>query len=98
MDKKRAESLARIGCIVCRNYGRWNVPAEIHHLLGIKYRATGKKACDSATIPLCANHHRNGGHGTAIHAGVKTWEAMYGTQEEMLEQVNAIIEEHNNAH
>ena len=92
MDKKRAEQLARIGCIVCRGYGRYGVPAEVHHLTGIKYRATGKKADDAHTIPLCPHHHRLGPFGEAVHNGVKTFEAIHGTQEHLLAVTDGLIE------
>lgn len=90
--KKRFEALTRIGCIACHNQGAWS-PAIIHHLTGLKYRATGKKADDSATIPLCQIHHDGHGHGISLHNGVLAWETIHGTQEKLLEQVNGLIEQ-----
>ena len=74
---KKAEKIylmlvANLGCCICKR------PAEIHHLLTKK--AMGKKASHYDVIPLCADHHRNGGHGVAIHSGIKTWEATFGTE------------------
>jgi len=52
-----------------------------HHLTG---GGMGRKMPDSHTIPLCVLHHTAGGHGIALHAGQRTWEANYGKQEELL--------------
>jgi hypothetical protein len=35
-------------------------------------------------IPLCPNHHQNGGHGIALHEGQETFENKFGTEEELL--------------
>jgi len=62
----------------------------IHHLTGIKYRASGKKASDRHTIPLCDRHHQ-GEQG--IHKlGMRAWEAQFGKQESYLEMVNEYLE------
>lgn len=47
----------------------------------------GQRSPDSRAIPLCHFHHRTGGHGLAIHAGQKTWEAKFGTEKELLVKV-----------
>ena len=80
-EKKYLNRIAELGCIIC------NMPAEIHHLrtgAGI-----GMKSKD--VIPLCPNHHRNGGHGVAIHAGRLAFEANYGTELELLEKVRKLL-------
>lgn len=90
--KTKAEQLhldrvAALGCIVCRNLNYGETPAEIHHI-----RATsgaGQRADHHCVIPLCHRHHRTGGYGVAIHAGQRTWEEKYGTEEELLEQTLA---------
>ena len=46
----------------------------------------GKRASNHEVIALCPNHHRHGGHGVAVHAGRKAFEARYGTEKELLEQ------------
>ena len=73
-----------LGCIICE------MPAEIHHI------RTGKGMSQRAThfevIPLCPDHHRNGGHGVAIHAGQKTWEEIYGTELALLDEVKRRLE------
>jgi len=64
------------GCIICER------PAEIHHLTGDS--GLGQKS--KRFFPLCSDHHRNGGHGNAIHSGVETWEGIFGTQWELYEK------------
>ena len=76
-------AVAALGCVVCRNLGFGPSPAEVHH---IGNGTLGKKASNFETIPLCPGHHRNGGHGVAVHAGRKAFEANYGTERELLEQ------------
>lgn len=53
---------------------------DAHHLIGLEYKGASQKANDWQTIPLCKNHHQDGGHGVAIHAGQETWERLYGPQ------------------
>ena len=81
-----SEHIARVvaaGCIVCRNLGYGETPAEAHH---IGNGTMGKRADNYSVIALCPNHHRHGGHGVAVHAGRKEFEARYGTEKELLEQ------------
>lgn len=74
------------GCIVCRNLGYGEAPAEAHH---IGNGTIGKRASNYSVIALCPNHHRHGGHGVAVHAGRKAFEARYGTEQELLEQTRS---------
>lgn len=80
--------VASLGCIIsnsdcCRG-------VEVHHKTGA---GMGLKSSNYDVIPLCANHHRTGGYKVAIHAGTKTWESIYGTQDELIERVKQILEE-----
>lgn len=82
----KSSYIARVvaaGCIVCRNLGYGETPAEEHH---IGNGTMGKRADNYSVIALCPNHHRNGGHGVAVHAGRKAFEARYGAERELLEQ------------
>ena len=89
-SKNKAEKLhlsrvAELRCIVCRNEGLGETPAEIHHCssgTGMSVRAD-----NFHVIPLCHIHHRTGGHGVAIHAGRQSWENKFGTETELLVQV-----------
>lgn len=87
---KKADSLhlsrvAALGCIVCRNHNLGETPAEIHHIR--TGQGTSQRADHRKSIPLCHMHHRNGGYGVAIHAGRKQWEKNFGTELQLLEQV-----------
>lgn len=78
-ERVHLSRVVSMGCVIC---GR---PAEIHHLrsgLGL-----GQRAPHSRVIGLCDTHHRTGGHGVAFHAGRRTWEVRYGTEEELLARV-----------
>lgn len=92
MAKKRATKaerdhmgrVAALGCIIC------GLPASVHHITtGV---GMGQRASHYETIPLCRFHHQDGGHGVAIHAGKKTWEAKFGTELALLEKVRGILE------
>ena len=85
-DRIHLQKVAELGCVVCRNIGVGYSPAEIHHLR--KDCGTGQRSSHKRSIPLCPQHHRNGGYGVAIHAGQRKWEENYGTEESLLEQVN----------
>ncbi len=87
---KKADSIhlsrvAALGCIVCRNHNLGETPAEIHHIR--TGQGTSQRAEHRKSIPLCHMHHRNGGYGVAIHAGRKQWERNFGTELQLLEQV-----------
>jgi hypothetical protein len=88
-DELRFRYLSDIGCILC---GR---PSEVHHITGA---GMGMKSSHSDTIPLCHEHHRTGGCGTAVHAGTKTWEGKFGSQYELLEKTNKKIAELRSLH
>jgi hypothetical protein len=82
-EKKHLDKVASIGCIICHR------PAEIHHIrngMGLSQRNSNYNV-----LPLCPEHHRTGGHGVAIHAGQKTFEANFGTESELLEKVSKFL-------
>ncbi len=88
------ELVVGLGCVVCRREGLGISPAEAHHprfLAGLGQRAPHKRI-----LPLCSPHHRTGGPGIALHAGQKTWEAKYGTEAELLEEVRCLVEAQEN--
>lgn len=90
LEKQWLRDVADLGCVVCRNAGYGPSPAEIHHLrdgAGMAQRSSHFNA-----IPLCPNHHRNGGHGVAFHAGPKVWQENYGHELDLLEQTVGDIE------
>lgn len=76
--------VAALGCVVCRNAGYGATQAEVHHT---RFNAGGgQRSSNYSTIPLCPAHHRTGGSGVAFHAGRETWEAIHGSEQELLAQ------------
>lgn len=70
-----------LGCIV-PGCGR---AACVHHpRFG---QGKSQRAPDRLALPICPDHHQNGGFGVALHAGQKTWESKYGTEIELLKIV-----------
>lgn len=96
-QQARFKALREIGCICCWNYlGRYVVP-EIHHIVkGMK------RLGHDYTLPLCPAHHRGvieaGCHdvyGPSLAHGKRTFEAVFGTEAQLLETVNAMLERRN---
>jgi hypothetical protein len=85
MDKVRS-----LGCIVCRNQGMPRVPCEIHHIVG-----KTKPNAHYMVLPLCFQHHRMGSDKEPIsrHPYKKRFEAAYGTEQELLDQINTLLGE-----
>lgn len=81
-ERAHLTAIAALGCVVCERLGLGASPAEIHHPRALV--GAGQRAGHFDAIPLCPAHHRTGGHGTALHAGQRTWEARYGTELELL--------------
>ena len=84
MNKKEREHVERVvsmGCCVCVKLGHGETPAEAHH---IGNGTMGKKASNYEVIPLCPQHHRLGGAGVAVHSGRESFEANFGTEQELL--------------
>lgn len=89
-ERKHYDKLTQMGCIVCKNLSYGYSAPHIHH---IRHGAgIGRKNPYWKAIPLCPNHHLNGGYGVAIHAGQKAFEQAYGSEEQLLEQVNKLLE------
>lgn len=80
-ERDYLNKVASLGCIICGGQ------AEIHH------RRTGqglKRANHSEVIPLCHAHHRTGGYGVAIHAGIKKWQENFGSEIDLIEKVKKL--------
>ena len=76
--------LAEMGCVICQR------PAEIHHVragMGIGQR----NSHIGGTLPLCPDHHRNGGYGVAFHAGRQQWQKNFGNEVDLLNEINEIM-------
>jgi hypothetical protein len=83
-EKIHMGRVADLGCIICGN----NL-VELHHIT--TRRGFGARSKHMEVLPLCFIHHRGGQRGVALHEGVKTWEEKHGTQEELLEKVNKML-------
>lgn len=83
-EKAYMNAVAQLGCLICRQ------PAELHHVRN--NTGIGLRPSHYNVIPLCHCHHRTNNFGHAVHNGVKTFEANYGTQQEMLERVRNMLD------
>ena len=79
-EKERMSRVVELGCVICKR------PAEIHHITGTS--GLGARANHLDTIGLCPEHHRTGNLGIGLHNGIRTWEENFGSQIELLEEVN----------
>ncbi len=97
-DKERGDKLRDLGCIVCLNTRTIYTPPAIHHIDG-----QTKPGCHQLTLPLCKRHHQiKCNNARDLPAFLESWvsrhgdgraafEAAYGTEQELLEQVNGLI-------
>jgi len=86
-EKRWLNHVASLGCIVCRNLGYGESPAEIHHAriaTGI-----GRRSSHFDVIPLCPRHHRLGDD--AYHAAPAEWERRFGKQADLIIQTKADV-------
>ncbi len=90
-DKIYLSRLASLGCVVCRNLGYSATPPELTAIHHIRSGQGMKRAGHRETLPLCAGHHQIGGYGAAFHAGPAEWQKNYGTEHELLAQVQAEV-------
>ena len=91
-DKDRGRKLRALGCIVCLNEHECYTEPAIHHIDG-----KTKEGCHQLTLPLCPKHHQYKDNEkpqrwVSLHGdGRYNFENTYGTQQELLEQVNGLI-------
>lgn len=86
-ENERMAKIAQMQCCVAN--GDCRPGTQVHHIT-----KTGRRLGHMFTIPLCENHHSPQTplpYGEAVHNGVKTFESQFGTQMEMLERTNAMI-------
>lgn len=76
---ERWNRIRALGCIICGQ------PAAIHHC----GTGSGGRKDHSKVLPLCHTHHQGL---DGIHTlGRKLWQERYGTEEELIERVNNLI-------
>ena len=85
LEKLHYDSIARLGCSLCRHLGFGETPCEIHHI-----RRFGGKRENAEVIGLCPEHHRGN---TGVHGlGRKGFESRYGIDEQtLLLQTNKLL-------
>lgn len=92
-ERTHYSRIADMGCIVCNIAGYGYTPCEIHHIR--TGAGAGQKSHWLKAIGLCPSHHRLGGYGVAIHAGIDGFERSIGMNEvellnKQLELLNGI--------
>jgi len=88
-ERRHLDTVAGLGCIACFNMGIFDSRAEIHHLrtgMGM-----GQRNDNWNVIPLCFHHHSAQGK-DGFHKHPKTWQEKHGTETELKEQVDDLIE------
>lgn len=106
-DESRIETIKRMPCIAClKNLNHKIIyPTEAHHIVDMGYRRLS--GGHQATLPLCRWHHRGepiaglGNTETERQCGPsmfhtkKAFVKRYGTERELLAEVNGILEQVN---
>ncbi|MGH7239778.1 MAG: Ref family recombination enhancement nuclease [Candidatus Saccharimonadales bacterium] len=95
-DLRRFDQLQAVGCIAHRLDGKPGVPSQIHHI---------KQGNHQKTLPLCEWHHVGQQldgmsqramldlFGPSLAKQKKAFVARYGTEFDLLEKVNLLIDE-----
>lgn len=99
---ERWRIMQEIGCVTCYLSSRWGVPADIHHVL-----SGGRRISHSHVLALCPWCHRSVKpdtklttasfkemYGPALDANPKEFQQRYGTQQELLEIQEALIQKY----
>ena len=82
--------VAELGCALCRRYGYFGTPAELHHPR--TGTGAGRRASHMDVIPLCPAHHRQGADGLHV-LGRKAFERTHGvTERELLDETRRLLE------
>ena len=90
--KKRHDLMREIGCILCLREGQ-RTPPEIHHISGCKTQDD-----HANTLALCYWHHMADQQNppevryTSRHPNKAAFERRYGTEQELLEYQNRLID------
>ena len=93
-NKRRFEIIREIGCIICKKDSYFS-PPQIHHITGCRTQEDHKR-----TIGLCYYHHMadqqypKSTNYISRHPRKKMFEMRYGTEQELLEYQNRLIEEY----
>lgn len=80
-DPKHLARVRELGCIICGG------PASAHHIR--HGQGMEQKADDREAIPLCYYHHQ--GEQGIHHLGTKRWQAIYGTEQDLLQKTLQLL-------
>lgn len=63
LERGHMDSVANLGCVLCKHLGHEGTPAEIHHIR--EGQGMSQRASNFLVVPLCPEHHRgnSGVHG-----------------------------------
>ena len=89
-EKAHWNRVAALGCIACSKDGLHNPMVSIHHVDG-----RTKPWAHMRVLPLCAGHHQDGTGAPgliAVHPWKARFEARYGTQESLLQEVQELLQ------
>ena len=93
----RHNKMRQIGCIICLKYRNVFTPCEIHHINGAQTQQR-----HAETLGLCQLDHMGeqlyGPNSQYIsrHPNKKAFEKRYGTEQELLECQNRLLDENHN--
>jgi hypothetical protein len=85
-ERRHLSRVAELGCRVCIKHLGVESPAEVHHQRSGMGRM---RAPYTRTMGLCPTHHR--GSEGIHHLGLRVWEARFGSEAEMVDEVNELL-------
>ncbi len=80
-QRERWSKIADLGCLLCGG------PAEIHHC----FTGAGGRKNHDKVIPLCPEHHRGKNGIDGRYISKKQWQAIYGTEQELLDRLEKML-------
>jgi hypothetical protein len=90
-EKAHMSLVGKLPCIACEKDGYYNDYVSLHHVDG-----RTKPGAHFKVLPLCAQHHQHDSTDPMGRVGIHPYKAgfeyIYGTSEQLLEEVSAKIE------
>jgi hypothetical protein len=90
-EEKHMDSVAKLGCLICRKEGNYFSPCELHHIRDVTLVGMGQRAGHNQIIPLCVSHHRIGKE--SFHENSKGFSKKWGSQRSLLKEVLELLED-----
>jgi len=82
-EREHLSKVASLGCLVCQ------MPCQLHHIRPVGLVGVGLRSSNYHVVPLCREHHAGK---FSIHNSKKEFEAMYGTEKQMLHRTLKEVE------